>query len=221
LGGKRYPEEFKIEAVKQVTDRGYKIGEIATSLFYPSYQAPKLLPNESEADFQSGLQSLLSELDNPSPLAVALVSQLNESLWWIRRHTVDKELLLHEAMARLLSKAGDHWDTYDYHKVSKALEHCLNGSADKDEEAWIDEILAESKLTLSDLRVRAFKDAARHIKMVDDLIHRQHQTIRHLQRRIDSIDYKSRLIKRMDLELAALESKQSAKGALTLDDKSS
>jgi hypothetical protein len=26
---------------------------------------PKLLPNESEAEFQSGLQSLLSELDNP------------------------------------------------------------------------------------------------------------------------------------------------------------
>ena len=57
--------------------------------------------------------------------------------------------------------------------------------------------------------------------MVDDLIHRQHQTIRHLQRSIDSIDYKSRLIKRMDLELAALESKQSVKEVLSLDDKSS
>jgi hypothetical protein len=56
---------------------------------------------------------------------------------------------------------------------------------------------------------------------VDDLIHRQHQTMRHLQRSIDSIDYKSRLIKRMDLELAALESKQSAMGVLSLDDKSS
>ena len=109
-------------------------------------------------------------------------------------------------------------ETYDNRKVSEALERYLDGSADKDEAEWIDEILAESKLTLSDLRVRAFKDAARHIKMVDDLIHRQHQTIRHLQRSIDSIDYKSRLIKRMDLELAALESKQSVKGVLTLDD---
>jgi hypothetical protein len=187
----------------------------------PFLSSPKLLPNESEAEFQSGLQSLLSELDNPSPLAVALISQLNESLWWIKRHTKDKELLLHEAMARLLSKAGNHWDTYDNHKVSEALEHYLNGSADKDEAAWIDEILAESKLTLSDLRVRAFKDAAKHIKMVDDLIHRQHQTMRHLQRSIDSIDYKSRLIKRMDLELAALEPKQSAKGVLQLDDEPS
>ena len=179
--------------------------------------SPKLLPNESETEFQSGLQSLLSELDNPSPLAVALVSQLNECLWWIRRHTADKELLLHEAMARLLSKAGNHWDTYENHKVSEALERYLNGRADKDEADWIDEILAESKLTLPDLRVRAFKEAAKYIKMVDDLIHRQHQTMRHLQRSIDSIDYKSRLLKRMDLELAALESKQPVKGALTLD----
>ena len=81
----------------------------------------------------------------------------------------------------------------------------------------IEEALTEANLTLSDLRARAFKNAARHIKMVDDLIHRQHQTIRHLQRSIDSIDYKSRLLKRMDLELAALESKQPMNGALTLD----
>ena len=187
----------------------------------PFLSSPKLLPDESEAEFQSGLQSLLSELDNPSPLAVALVSQLNECLWWIKRHTVDKELLLHEAMARILSKAGSYGATYDNRKVSEALEHYLDGSADKDESEWIEDILIESKLTLPDLRIRGFKDAANHIKMVDDLIHRQHQTMRHLQRSIDSIDYKSRLLKRMDLELAALESKQSAKGALTLDDEPS
>ena len=192
-------------------------GDNKVSPLLPFLSRPKLLPNESGSEFQSGLQSLLSELDNPSPLAVALVSQLNESLWWIKRHTVDKELLLYEAMARLLSKAGTHWDTHDNRKVSEALERYLDGSADTDEAAWIDDILAESKLTLSDLRVRAFKDAANHIKMVDDLIHRQHQTMRHLQRSIDAIDYKSRLIKRMDLELAALESKQPVKGALTLD----
>ena len=32
MSGKRYPEEFKIEAVKQVTDRGYKIGDVAKRL---------------------------------------------------------------------------------------------------------------------------------------------------------------------------------------------
>jgi hypothetical protein len=154
-------------------------------------------------------------------LAVALVSQLNESLWWIRRHTVDKELLLHEAMATLLSNAGSNWMPSGNSQLSVALEHYLAGSADKEATDLIEQALTEANLTLSDLRVRAFKDAARHIKMVDDLIHRQHQTIRHLQRSIDSIDYKSRLIKRMDFELAALESKQSAKGVLSLDDEPS
>jgi len=138
----------------------------------PFLSSPKLLPNESEAEFQSGLQSLLSELDNPSPLAVALVSQLNECLWWIRRHTVDKELLLHEAMARLLSREGSNWMGSGNSKLSVALERYLDGSSDNDQAALIEEALVDANLTLSDLRAKAFKDAARHIKMVDDLIHR-------------------------------------------------
>ena len=124
-------------------------------------------------------------------------------------------------MARLLSKACNHCDNYDNRKITEALERYLDGSARKDEMDLIEQVLNDANLTLSDLRVTAFKGAARHIKMVDDLIHRQHQTIRHLHRSIDLIDYKLRLIKRMDLELEALESKQFAKGALTLDTKPS
>jgi len=87
----------------------------------PFLSSPKLMSDESEAEFQSGLQSLLSELDNPSPLAVALVSQLNESLWWIKRHTMDKELLVHEAMARLLSKAGSYSESMTTGKSQRPL----------------------------------------------------------------------------------------------------
>ncbi len=32
MSGKRYTEEFKIEAVKQVTDRGYKTSDVAKRL---------------------------------------------------------------------------------------------------------------------------------------------------------------------------------------------
>ncbi|MDA7754867.1 hypothetical protein N8933_07650 [Pseudomonadales bacterium] len=93
---------------------------------------------------------------------------------------MDKELLLHEAMARLLSREGSNWMGSGNSKLSVALEHYLNGSADKDEVDFIEQALNEANPTLSDLRVRAFKDTVRHIKMVDDLIHRQHQNIRHL-----------------------------------------
>ena len=168
--------------------------------------SPRLLPNESEADFQSSLQGLLSEFETPSPLNVALVTQLNECLWWIKRHTVDKELLLHESMAGLLTRAGRHdSESRDNRLVSMALEGFLSGNASEEDEQWMNDLLVESKLTVSDLRARGFQMAAKHIKMADELIHRQYQTMRHLQKSIDAMDFKSRLIKRMDLELAVLE----------------
>ena len=79
---------------------------------------------------------------------------------------MDKELLLHEAMARLLSKAGSSWMHSGSSELSVALEHYLEGSAHKDEVDFIEQALIEANLTLPDLRARAFKDAARHIKMV-------------------------------------------------------
>ncbi|GKW14429.1 hypothetical protein PEC301937_03790 [Pectobacterium carotovorum subsp. carotovorum] len=32
MSGKRYPEEFKIEAVKQIVDRGHSVSSVATRL---------------------------------------------------------------------------------------------------------------------------------------------------------------------------------------------
>jgi len=182
----------------------------------PFLSNPKLLPGESESEFQASLEGLLSELENPSPLNVALVTQLNECLWWIKRHTVDKELLLHESMARILSKADSYIEFYDNQKISSALESFLAGNASKSDKKFIDDLLGKAKLTVSDLRARGFKDAAKYLKMADELIHRQYQTMRHLQRSIDSVDFKSRLIKRMDLELADLKNK-----TLTIDVKPS
>ena len=177
------------------------------SSLLPFLSSPRLLAGESEAEFQSGLQSLLSELDNPSPLAIALISQLNECLWWIKRHTVDKELLLHESMAKILARSGTYSEVYDNHVVSTALKSFLTESTIKEEKIWIEDILVQSKLTVSDLRALGFKAASKYIKMADELIHRQYQTIRNLQRSIDAVDFKSRIIKRMDLELADLEKK--------------
>jgi len=139
--------------------------------------SPRLLPNESEAEFQSSLQGLLSELEKPSALNVALVTQLNECLWWIKRHTVDKELLLHESMVKILCMADTYSDVYDNHLVSAALEGFLAGNANKRGKQWVNDLLKEAKLTVSDLRARGFKDAAKHIKMADELIHRQYQTM--------------------------------------------
>jgi hypothetical protein len=71
----------------------FTLNDLVKSLT-PFLSSPKLLPGESESEFQASLEGLLSELENPSPLNITLVTQLNECLWWIKRHTVDKELLL-------------------------------------------------------------------------------------------------------------------------------
>ena len=73
---------------------------------------------------------------------------------------MDKELLLHEVMARLLSREGSNWMGSGNSKLSVALEHYLNGSADKDEAALIGEALSDANLTLSDLRARALSVSA-------------------------------------------------------------
>ena len=176
----------------------------------PFLSNPKLLPGESESEFQAGLEGLLSELENPSPLNIALVTQLNECLWWIKRHTMDKELLLHESMARILTNVGGYPKMYNNDLVSNALENIFTGNAIKDEKEVVDNLLKKGNLTISDLRARGFKDSSKHIKIVDDLIHRQYQTMRHLQKSIDAVDFKSRIIKRMDLELADLVNKAQA-----------
>tara|TARA_R110001599_G_scaffold51856_1_gene145436 strand:- start:1535 stop:1753 length:219 start_codon:yes stop_codon:yes gene_type:complete len=50
MSGKRYTDEFKIEAVKQVTERGYKIAEVAERLgvSYKSYTLG--LPNTASLE---------------------------------------------------------------------------------------------------------------------------------------------------------------------------
>ena len=110
-------------------------------------------------------------------------------------------------MARILSDTDSFIEIYDNHQVSSALESFLVGDASKSDKRFIDDLLGKAKLTVSDLRSCGFKDTAKHLKMADELIHRQYQTMRHLQRSIDSVDFKSRLIKRMDLELVDLEDK--------------
>jgi hypothetical protein len=113
-------------------------------------------------------------------------------------------------MASILSWARGRPNVYDNHQVSSALEDYFSGSASKGDKKMIGELLEKSELTVPDLRARGFKDASKHLKMVDELIHRQYQTMRHLQKSIDAMDFKSRIIKRMDLELADFENKAQA-----------
>lgn len=70
MSGKRYPEEFKIEAVKQVVDRGHSVSSVATRLdiithslyaWIKKYGTDSSTHNE-QSDAQAEIRCLQKEL---------------------------------------------------------------------------------------------------------------------------------------------------------------
>ena len=70
MSGKRYPEEFKIEAVKQVVDRGYSVADVAKRLDVTTHSlyawVKKYGPDSKEhsdlTDAQAEIKRLQKEL---------------------------------------------------------------------------------------------------------------------------------------------------------------
>ncbi|MBE4861137.1 IS3 family transposase [Raoultella ornithinolytica] len=70
MSGKRYPEEFKTEAVKQVVDRGYSVASVATRLDITTHSlyawikkyGPDPSTNKEQSDAQAEIRRLQKEL---------------------------------------------------------------------------------------------------------------------------------------------------------------
>ena len=70
MSGKRYPEEFKIEAVKQVVDRGYSVASVATRLDITTHSlyawikkyGPDSSTHKEQSDAQTEIRRLQKEL---------------------------------------------------------------------------------------------------------------------------------------------------------------
>lgn len=70
MSGKRYPEEFKIEAVKQVLDRGHSVSSVATRLDITTHSlyvwikkyGPDSSTNKEQSDAQAEIRRLQKEL---------------------------------------------------------------------------------------------------------------------------------------------------------------
>ncbi len=92
MSGKRYPEEFKIEAVKQVTKKGYSVAEVVTRLgttthslyaWLKRYDQAKSKATEDKdstaelARLKKELQRVTEERDILKKAAVYFASQSN------------------------------------------------------------------------------------------------------------------------------------------------
>ncbi len=70
MSSKRYPEEFKIEAVRQVVERGYPVAEVANRLDVTTHSlyawlkkyGPEADKYQAKADEQAELKRLRKEL---------------------------------------------------------------------------------------------------------------------------------------------------------------
>ena len=81
MSGKRYPEEFKTEAVKQVVDRGYSVSSVATRLDITTHSlyawikkyGPDSSANKEQSDAQAEIRRLQKELKRVTGNAVNLL----------------------------------------------------------------------------------------------------------------------------------------------------
>ena len=70
MSGQRYPEEFKIEAVKQVTDRGHSVADVAERLGVTSHSiynwmrkyGPNAAEHKAKSDDNERVRALEKEL---------------------------------------------------------------------------------------------------------------------------------------------------------------
>ena len=116
----------------------------------------------------------------------------------------DKELILLEATAEKIDTARRSDRNYTAEDVKQVLlgDEALKRKINDE----LQEIRSNSIATSFDgCRAKAFLSCAREVRIADDLIQRQMLNIRHLQRSLDAIDMKSRIIRRMDLELERVE----------------
>ena len=117
----------------------------------------------------------------------------------------DKELILLEATAEKIDTARRS----DRNCTAEDVKQVLLG--DETLKQKINDELKNTRASnpvatsFDGCRAKAFLSCAKEVRIADDLIQRQMLNIRHLQRSLDAIDMKSRIIRRMDLELERVE----------------
>lgn len=160
--------------------------------------------DEGNFEYEEVLQGLYYELEKPTVLSVLLIEQIAQGFFWIKRHTQDKESLVHSAMIALVrdfsfSKAGAP-------KLAPRLSEAIEkGRFSEEYELFETELNIWKGVTIDELRSKATSDKLKSLRTLDDLINRQVQNLRHLQKSLDAIDFKKRIVKKMDLELERIE----------------
>ena len=159
--------------------------------------------DEGNSEYEEILTGLYHELENPSVLSTMIVEQIAQAFFWIKRHSLDKEGLLNEQLKNALTKLDRYGDGKDllalYQTAVKA------GRYSEEYEGFVSLLADVHGTSIEELRTQLYKPTLDKLKLFDDLIHRQLQNLRHLQKSLDAVDFKKRLVKKLDLEIAQME----------------
>jgi hypothetical protein len=159
--------------------------------------------DEGNVEYEEIMLGLFNELEAPSVMSTVLVEQIAQALFWVKRHSLDKEgFLLNQLKSELkdLVRYGENRDLND------RLDGALRSGRYSDEYLQFEQdLFSATSVTLDQLRGRLNKPALEKLKIFDELIHRQLQNLRHLQKSLDAVDFKKRLVKKLDLEIAQME----------------
>ena len=89
MSGKRYPEEFKTEAVKQVVDRGYSVASVATRLDITTHSLyawiKKYGPDSSTHKEQSDAQAEIRRLQKRAETGYRRTGHIKKSPGVLRK----------------------------------------------------------------------------------------------------------------------------------------
>ena len=69
--------------------------------------ASPVLPGQSLEQYQTGLQSLVSELQAQTPMQVYLAQKMFDCMWWLRSYDLAKHSAIAEAMISILKLDAD------------------------------------------------------------------------------------------------------------------
>ena len=166
--------------------------------------------DEGNLEYEEILANLYHELDNPSFYSTMLVEQIAQAFFWIKRHSLDKEGFLNDHLKTELSRLVNYQERDEF--ISMYLGAVKAGRYSEAYEEFV-LLLADCHGTsIEELRSKLNKISLERLKVFDDLIHRQLQNLRHLQKSLDAVDFKKRLVKKLDLEIGQME-----KDALALE----
>jgi len=171
--------------------------EPAPTLDLSSFR-PAPMPGESPGAFDALYSQLCLELISPSPLTQILTAQLAAAIIWYQRHQKDKQALIINNMVDSVNEyyARDIW--------RRAFLDTVEGSADSDTKASVEDIVASKGYTLESLASHATAVAGRQLIGIENLIDRQFKTIRQLQKSIAEVEAKPLIMKRLALQVEQL-----------------